>query len=467
MSQVGWPAAVAFDPGAEDLPASLEALAALPAQKLRSLLLVAGPEALASGWAARTAVAVAAGLSARGRGVVLMDLCLGAPELHEVLGVENLEGVADAFLFGTPLRRLVREPTGWSFAFVPAGAYVPDPAEILTHTRWDSVLRDQAASGLLPVALVPADADGLDALAHRMGAAVVLGAPGEAEAVMAALPAGCSVLATLRPAVRAQAGIGESAEEGDPIAEIVARMTRESEAAERKPSLARQTLVPLALGALVVLAVFGGILAYQLLRERAADVDRSLAATGLTEAVSEPPAAVETEPVSRPIEMPIPYSVQIEAHEDPRAAAQRVAQLRQAEPGMEFYVAPANVAGTIYHRVLAGPAADLASAQALMRRLVDAGHKAAAEDWSLVPTRWAFHIGDFPTRDAARERGDELAAQGIPTYVVEIPYTAGPSRYRLYAGAYRSPAEAQVLADMLRRAGHDAELVERTGRAVP
>ncbi|HEX7089245.1 MAG TPA: SPOR domain-containing protein [Longimicrobiales bacterium] len=464
MSQVGWPAAVAFDPGAEDLPASLEALAALPAQKLRSLLLVAGSEALASGWAARTAVAVAAGLSARGRRVVLMDLCLGAPELHEVLGVENLEGVADAFLFGAPLRRLVREPTGWPFAFVPAGAYVPDPTEILAHARWDSVLREQAASGLLPVALAPAEADGVEALARRMGAAVVLGAPGEAEAVMAALPAGCAVLATLRPAARAHAGVGESTEAPDPIAEIMAQVARQSGEAARKASLARQTLVPLALGALVVLAVFGGILAYQVLRDRAAEADGSLTGAGLTEAVTEPPPVVETEPLPRPIEMPIPYSVQIEAHEDPAAAAQRVAQLRQAEPGMEFYVAPANVAGTIYHRVLAGPAADLSSAQALMQRLVDAGYKAAAEAWSLLPTRWAFHIADFPTREAARERGDELAAQGIPTYVVEIPYEGGPSRYRLYAGAYRSPAEAEVLAGMLRRAGYSAELVERTGR---
>lgn len=132
---------------------------------------------------------------------------------------------------------------------------------------------------------------------------------------------------------------------------------------------------------------------------------------------------------------------------------------------MEFYIAPANVAGVVYYRVLAGPAADLSTAQALMQRLVDAGHKTAAEAWALAPTRWAFHIADFDTRNAARARGDELAAQGIPTYVVEIPHEPGPSRYRLYAGAYRSPAEASVLEDMLRRAGYEPQLVERTGRS--
>src|SRR5690606_9764799 len=94
------------------------------------------------------------------------------------------------------------------------------------------------------------------------------------------------------------------------------------------------------------------------------------------EVAAEPPAPPpEPEVVPRPIEMPIPYSVQVEAHQDPRTAAERVAALRRAEPGMEFYIAPANVAGVIYYRVMAGPAADLTSAQTLMQRLVDAGHK--------------------------------------------------------------------------------------------
>lgn len=460
MSQVGWPTAVAFDPGADDLPASLETLAALPPQKLRSLLLVAGPEALASGWAARTAVAVAAGLTARGRRVVLLDLCLSAPELHEALGVENLEGVADAFLFGVPVKRLARHVTGRPFAFIPAGAYVPDPAEILTHPRWDHVLRELANTGALPLALVPAGAAGLEELARRFGAAAIFGAPGEAEAVMTGLPAGCAVLATLRPAVRAHA----EGEEPDPLAALLAEVAQGEDASRDEPPLLRQALIWLAMGALVVLAGFAAWIAYQAIADKAeAEPTEPVARV---EAAAEPPAPpAEPEVVPRPIEMPIPYSVQVEAHQDPQTAAERVAALRRAEPGMEFYIAPANVAGAVYYRVLAGPAADLTTAQTLMQRLVDAGHKASAEAWSLAPTRWAFHMGDFDTRNAARARGDELAAEGIPTYVVEIPHEPGPSRYRLYAGAYRSPGEAQVLADMLRRAGYEPQLVERRGRS--
>ena len=462
MSQVGWPTAVAFDPGADELPASLEALADLPPQKLRSLLLVAGPEALASGWAARTAVAVAAGLTARGRRVVLLDLCLSDPELHEVLDVENLEGVADAFLFGVPLKRLARHVTGRPFAFIPAGAYVPDPAEILTHPRWDHVLRELAGTGALPLALVPAGAAGLEELARRFGAAAIFGAPGEAEAVMTELPAECAVLATLRPAGRASGEDGaEEGGEPDPLVALLAEVAKGEDAPREEAPLLRQALVWLAVGALIVLAGFAAWVAYRTLANQEEAKPAEPAAR--VEVAAEPPAPPpEPEVVPRP--MPIPYSVQVEAHQDPQTAAERVAALRRAEPGMEFYIAPANVAGVVYYRVLAGPAADLSAAQTLMQRLVDAGHKASAEAWALAPTRWAFHIGDFDTRNAARARGDELAAEGIPTYVVEIPYEQGPSRYRLYAGAYRTPGEAQVLADMLRRAGYEPQLVERRGR---
>src|SRR5690606_35390277 len=244
----------------------------------------------------------------------------------------------------------------------------------------------------------------------------VCGAPGEAEAVMAGLPAGCAVLATLRPAGRAHVEAGDP----DPIAALLARAGQDAGVEEEEAPLLRQVLIWLAMGALVVLAGFAAWLAYQAIADRSAGAELE-EPVARVEAAAEPPAPPpEPEVVSRAIETPIPYSVQVEAHQDPQTAAERVAALRRAEPGMEFYVAPANVAGAVYYRVLAGPAADLSTAQALMQRLVDAGHKAAAEAWALAPTRWAFHIGDFDTRNAARARGDELAAEGIPTYAVEI-----------------------------------------------
>jgi hypothetical protein len=82
------------------------------------------------------------------------------------------------------------------------------------------------------------------------------------------------------------------------------------------------------------------------------------------------------------------------------------------------------------------------------------------------PTTLAFEIGEFATREEAAARGQELLAQGIPTYIVEVPFTVGPSRFRLYAGAYESAAQAEVMAQLLRDAGLAPRLVERSGKPV-
>ena len=51
-----------------------------------------------------------------------------------------------------------------------------------------------------------------------------------------------------------------------------------------------------------------------------------------------------------------------------------------------------------------------------------------------MATRYlAFDLGAFPSAGAAHARLDELAALGIPTYIVEG--AAEGARFRLYAGA--------------------------------
>lgn len=168
----------------------------------------------------------------------------------------------------------------------------------------------------------------------------------------------------------------------------------------------------------------------------------------------------------RPIETEVPVSVSIEVYENLDVAQRRVAALRAAEPDLEFFVSPVLNDGVTYERVMAGPVADVDAGMALMRRLVQDGYKTAEEPWSVRPTALAFRIQEFDTREAALARRDQLAARGVPTYVVEVPYTVGPPHYRLYAGAYEYRSEAQVMAQLLQSAGIDAPLVPRTGRPV-
>ena len=168
----------------------------------------------------------------------------------------------------------------------------------------------------------------------------------------------------------------------------------------------------------------------------------------------------------QPLESPAPFSIAIEAHPDPSTASARVEHLRGADPSIGFFMAPIVVDSAIYYRVMAGPVADSIAAHALMHRLVQRGHKTDADTWAVRPTTWAFHLGDYDSMSDAAARIESLAQRGIPAYSVEIPFTVGPARHRVYAGAYEATAQAEVMADLLRNAGIDAPLVRRTGRSV-
>ena len=51
-------------------------------------------------WAAETAIELSSAWAKDGRRVVLADLFLENPVVHEVAGAENLEGMVDVFLYG-------------------------------------------------------------------------------------------------------------------------------------------------------------------------------------------------------------------------------------------------------------------------------------------------------------------------------------------------------------------------------
>jgi cell division septation protein DedD len=154
----------------------------------------------------------------------------------------------------------------------------------------------------------------------------------------------------------------------------------------------------------------------------------------------------------------------VEAHQSFRLAEDRVAMLSSAEPDLLFYLAPIAVDGVIFYRVLAGPAADRESAARIMERLVEARHKTQMQDWDIRPTAWAYMIGEYPDRGVAEAMQLELREDGVPSYVVEVPFTEGPSRFRIYAGAYSSRAEAGIMERMLEEAGIRAEFRRRAGR---
>jgi hypothetical protein len=185
------PPAASFDPGAGALPPALEWGAAGQGAPVVLLVSAAGDRA----WAADAAVALATAWARAGRRIVLADLHLQEPVVHERLGEANQDGVVDVFLYGASLSRTARPVPGRGFYLISSGTYTEDPDAVLRHPRWPRIAAGFADAQATLLLFVPAGAAGLAALAEWAPAAVLLGG-----ADAGRLPAGLRVQAVAAPA---------------------------------------------------------------------------------------------------------------------------------------------------------------------------------------------------------------------------------------------------------------------------
>lgn len=159
---------------------------------------------------------------------------------------------------------------------------------------------------------------------------------------------------------------------------------------------------------------------------------------------------------------PASFSVAIESHRDATTAWRRMEELAARLPDRLWIVAPLEVDGTVYHRVLAGPAADEAAADSLAASLAEA-LGADVSEWVVRATGRAFFLGMEDDRTTALDRAAALRDDGIPAYVLSVAGPGGTVRYRVYAGAYADADEAAHLAAVLQERGLTATLSERSG----
>jgi hypothetical protein len=503
MSLGLWPEAVPFDPNSgtasHDLQEHFEA-DGMPS----AVLLVCSRELRGGEWPARAAIGLARALVPGAREVVLADLDFERPTLHELLGVANSEGVADALLFGASLERVTVQPAGEMFGFVPPGAVAPDPADLMANPAWARLAAEQAADRLL-LAFAALGAPGLDALAERIPAVVVLAEESEVAATAAMLPETIRVAGVIRPAgtVAAEAaedtGTAESGEvsgaeepltgpePGDEAAREEAVAPATADASEPEPAEPAEAEQPAAEDAVAgqpdrpaprplrparpvaparppwrrvlpwvaFLVVAGGAGWFG---------GRLLAGSGESTAAQEDAAAFDgVEPAGQLLG----YSVVVEAYDNLNAAAERTNALSAAAPDLLFFVAPVEIDASPFYRVMAGPVADSATARATMLRLVQQGLKIAASEFDVRATPLAFLVGRYEFRGDAEERMTELETRAVPTYMIEVPYTQGPVRFHVYAGAYSGPTEAALMRARLQAAGIQDTLVLRIGRSAP
>jgi hypothetical protein len=442
------------------------------------LLLFAAPED--PDWAVSAAVAIAGAWARAGRRVVLADLHLEEPRLHQRLGEQNLDGVVDSFLYGASLARTARPVSGHGFYLIPAGTYTADPDTLYRHPRWTRVIAGFAEANAWLMLFAPRDA--APALSGRIGStaeSVLLGGDG-------APPAGAPpVRAHLLPPERASPGapppptrpleiaVEEHTAVGaalpphpqdaperrpDPIPASHDEVTREP------PPRRSRGVAPLVWALLAATLLVGGAYALLRLRQPEGGAERPTPAVQRT-----PTAAAVAVPRARSVGVPLPFSVQTKAFTSLEAARDQLLVEQRRFSDVPFFVSPEQREGILYYIVLAGLAADTAEAGALRAELVRVGsvypEEAAPGAWSLIKDgSLAFDLGDYPSQIEAAERADSLFRGGVPSYPVAVPFSDGSERWRLYGGAFRDSVAAEGMRGVLSGAGLAARLVPRVGR---
>lgn len=148
----------------------------------RVIALRATPGARAGGWAARAAAEIAAAEGAQGARVLLVDLFLDEPHLHDAFGARNLEGIADLVSYGASLGRIARAAGDGSFRVATAGTPVADARAVLDQPRWRNLVEHLVDDGVTLLAYQPAES-----VVHPEGSpSIVLARKGEPMAALGA-----------------------------------------------------------------------------------------------------------------------------------------------------------------------------------------------------------------------------------------------------------------------------------------
>jgi hypothetical protein len=454
------PAPVPFRPGSTDFPIE-------PAGGSTVLLLMGRADRR---WAADTAMELCAMWAQSGRRVVLADLHLESPVLHEAIGGENLEGVVDLFLYGASIARSARPVRGRGFFLIPAGTYEPDAEAIYHHPRWPKLVagfRDANASLIL---FAPEETADLEALSEWVTSVVLLGRPGSPEVVGTLAALGLPPAALLvaegdpEPAGEERDSAPVFASSTPPVDDPELRLPPPPVRPERRTR--RGALFVGAVLALVLLLAGAGFLLARLRPEL-------LPWGGRADEAVDPPGAVSAEPAPAPnrVGAPLPYSVQVIAYQSLSAAGEQMAGQQARAGSVPLFISPEEIDGLLYYKIFAGVEPDTAAANALRERLVAAGvvnEEDAVGEWDLVKhAPLAFDLGEYATPAEAAAAADSLLARDVPSYRVPVAYSDGSRRWQLYGGAYADSAAAEALRRRLGTAGVPARLVARIGTPSP
>ncbi len=455
------PTPLRYDPRTEPVP---ESLATLEKTETVVLLLSASSEKY---WAADTAIALSSNWAHEGRRIVLADLHLDDPVLHERLGEPNLEGVSDIFFYGASLARSARPAGTRGFYLITAGTYSNDPEALYRHRRWDKLVKGFADADASLIVFSPAESPGIDVLIGRASAVIFLG--NETGGRLG--ESGTTISAILTPPETTTAATLEN----EPVPETLDDIFGPDARLDHDlflPPISPRVKEPAGPGRIALIVLLIAVIALA-----AAGYYAALFRPDLIPWIREvpPDSVVEMELLDAatairapvPSAMELPYSVQVKAFTSFGAAMEEATMVSERSPEVPVFVSPERIGGVLYFKVLAGASPDSLSTTLLRQSLVEAGSiepQDAQGFWSLIQhTPLTFPLGEYPSREEALSRIDSLSSLAIPAYDIWISYNDGSTRWRVYGGAFRSEADAVAMREVLSDAGFSSSLVTRLG----
>jgi hypothetical protein len=151
------------------------------------------------------------------------------------------------------------------------------------------------------------------------------------------------------------------------------------------------------------------------------------------------------------------YSVGLGAFQDQDAARSLLTRVQALEPSVWAVIAPVDVSGTLYFRVMVG-LAGAPDALADVVQAVTRGIGRDVEGWILREVAVTLCLaGPGGSADVSAETSG-LASQGIATFLREEPSPGGEPLFRVCSGAFSDVEEATFFEDRLRAQGWAPEV---------
>ncbi len=479
-----------FDPGdAPELPASVDGAG-------RVVAVIASVELVGVGWAVSVATELARVWAGRRPGVVLVDTDLARPRLHHAVRVDNAVGLAEVLRGEAPVASATRVVDEDRLFCVPAGNAPEDPGQGFDPARWSRLCDAFSEAGVTVVAYVPANATWIGDVLETATDVIELteqhrsldwpreGAP-PVRAVLGPMPL---VRPPSDPTGRERTGsapllgfdVDNGEEDGEDGGEELSVEKHErsdrstvsaggatvgdvsvddvlSRAGSAEGKTGSRTAITVV--ALILVLALG---AWAAIRLGSGTPPSSAEAAGFSGSAARATAVPATVP-PRPVPPNADFSVAVASYADADRAEERRARLAGLVPALPWFVAPVQIDGVAYHRVMGGLVADSAAALALGAELAREGRGGIGQ-WIARPTGWVLDFGEHAELPAAEREVERIRDQGIPAQLAEVRFTDQTVRYRIYAGGYRDAAEASYLAGVAEAEGLDVRPARRMGR---